>query len=433
LGLRRYRRALDIGNTVLPVSTNPDTLKHEDYDMNFNIDNSFSRLSLTEIRDLIVADARCGARATWGLFGEPGIGKSAMYKDICRILDYPGVFIDAPSTDVSDIGIPVPNHETKTTTLYPNGFWGFDPNVPMVIFIDEFSKASKPVQNVLHGLLTHPRRLGSMLLHPECVVIVNGNLQSDNVGDNMLGHTLNRITRIVVAKPDNEEWCDWAASAGCHPAILLFAKNNPRAFKSYLDADFAQMDSISQEMVFWPNPPSDHAVAKLPKSRAVFTPRSAEMASNILYAKDEGNLPERTLLAALQGTIGNAAARELLACYALRDDTADPREIVSNPHTARVPVSPAAQIYTTYNASHWMTSPKLFPDTQVTRMEVMRRIDAWFTYTARCGTPACQAMFVNQVMRAAKNDPQSTLGRLGTLCGQNDTFRQWAAANSYMY
>jgi hypothetical protein len=401
--------------------------------MSLNIDNSFTKLSLNDVRELILADARNGARATWGLFGEPGIGKTAMYKDLCNTLGYPGVFIDAPVTDISDIGIPVPNHETKTTTLYPNGFWGFDPTRPMVIFIDEFSKAPKPVQNVLHGLLTHPRRLGSMLLHPECVVVINGNLTSDNVGDNMLGHTLNRITRIVVAKPDNEEWYDWGCSTGQHPAVLLFAKNNPRAFKSYLDADFMQLDPISQEMVYWPNPPTDHPAAKLPKSRAVFTPRSAEMASNILFAKDEGNLPERTLLAALQGTIGNAAARELMACYAVREDTADPREIVANPMTARVPVSPAAQIYTTLNAASWMTSPKLLPDTTVTRLEVLRRIDAWFTYTARCGTPACQAMFVNQVMNAAKNAPESTMGKLGKLVGENDSFRRWSHANDYMY
>ena len=107
--------------------------------------------SLTEVKDAIMA---FGNECPVHLVGEPGVGKTAMFEDIVAKTGYRGVFIDTPNTELGDLGIPMPNHETKTTAFYPNDYWGFHLGDPMVIFIDEFTKpSSQAVQNMLHPLL----------------------------------------------------------------------------------------------------------------------------------------------------------------------------------------------------------------------------------------------------------------------------------------
>ena len=80
-------------------------------------------VSLAEAEDLILT---VGNENAIHLVGEPGIGKTAMYERLVERTGYRGVYIDTPNTELGDIGIPMPNHETKTTSLYPNEIWGLN-------------------------------------------------------------------------------------------------------------------------------------------------------------------------------------------------------------------------------------------------------------------------------------------------------------------
>ena len=111
-------------------------------------------VTLQEAEDLIVA---CGADTTVHLVGEPGVGKTSMFKNIVRRTGYKGIYIDAPNIELGELGVPIPNHETKTTRIYPNEQWGFHLDEPLVIFIDEFTKAHQAVKNMLHPLLNEPQ------------------------------------------------------------------------------------------------------------------------------------------------------------------------------------------------------------------------------------------------------------------------------------
>ena len=125
-------------------------------------------LSLQDAITIIVASR---GKNTFHMMGEPGIGKTYIGAGIAKQLGMPFVYIDVPSTDISDIGIPIPDHETKTVRLYPSEHWGLHLGVPVCIWLDEYSKGAPALQAILHPLLTRPRRIGAITLHPDSVVI----------------------------------------------------------------------------------------------------------------------------------------------------------------------------------------------------------------------------------------------------------------------
>ena len=106
--------------------------------------------TLKEAEDLVIS---LGSSGTVHLMGEPGVGKTAMFKNIVKRTGYKGIYIDAPNIELGELGIPIPDHTTKTTRIYPNEQWGFHLNEPKVIFIDEFTKAHNAVKNMLHPML----------------------------------------------------------------------------------------------------------------------------------------------------------------------------------------------------------------------------------------------------------------------------------------
>jgi hypothetical protein len=191
-----------------------------------------SEVSLQEAEDMILA---CGNENAIHLVGEPGVGKTAMFERVVDRTGFRGVYMDVPNLELGEVGIPMPNHETKTTSLYPNDAWGFHKSEPMVIFLDEFTKpSSQAVQNTLHPLLNE-RRIANFKLHPDSIVITAGNNSSDGVGDNLKAHSLNRITVMPVRKPTAEEWLDWGSQNGVAPEMLAWVKAYPHAMASYLD------------------------------------------------------------------------------------------------------------------------------------------------------------------------------------------------------
>ena len=102
------------------------------------------------LEDAIACIVASSGKVTFHLKGEPGIGKTYIGAEIAKKLNMPYIYMDVPSTDISDIGIPIPNHETKTVQMYPSEHWGLHLGVPVCILLDElierkaiFHKASR--------------------------------------------------------------------------------------------------------------------------------------------------------------------------------------------------------------------------------------------------------------------------------------------------
>ena len=262
-----------------------------------------------------------GSTNTFFLQGQPGIGKSAMFKDLARAFpDYTHSLIDASQLDLGDVAMPVVDRERMVTNYAPNARFGLSRGSerPVLVFIDELSKAPGPVMNMLWPLI-HEKRLGDIQAHPASIIVANGNLQTDGVGDKIPAQGYNRMTVLDVANPTADEWIEWAVENDVDPAVIKFAYDNPEIFERY-DA----LTNAKNPYVF--NPLTGNV-------RSYCTPRSLERASHIVKAR----VRLGDILPALAGTIGEPAAR-LLEASVLLDDRLTPLALIeSNPQGADIP------------------------------------------------------------------------------------------------
>lgn len=271
------------------------------------------------------------------LQGEPGIGKTALLSTLKGMLpDHEVAYIDVPNLDLGDICMPVINRETKTTTYYPNERFGVHLDKPVIVLLDEFTKGSEPVKNMLHPMLNEGR-LGDVKLHKDTIVFLTGNLGSDGVGDLLKAHSRNRITTLNVRKPSAEEWIHWGMDNGIAEELLAFAHQYPHCFASYTDP--AQNDNL---YIYQPKR----------NQTAFFSPRSAAKASNIVRARKA--LDTESVIASLAGTCGEAFARDFQAYLEFSDQLPTKEVLLKNPTTTPVPTSPAAQSIIVFGAISWL-------------------------------------------------------------------------------
>jgi hypothetical protein len=327
-----------------------------------------NQVSLQEAEDIIVA---AGNKNAIHLVGEPGIGKTSMHQRISSRLGIKPVYIDVPNIDLGDIGIPMPNHETKTTTLYPNEAWSFHKDEPLCIFMDEFSKGAQAVQNMLHPLLNE-RRIANFKMHDQTVVVTAGNNSTDGVSDNMKAHSINRITIVSVRKPTSDEWREWGAQNGVAAEVLAWAKQYAHAFASYLDP--SQADN---PYIFNPKTPQ----------KAFVSPRSLHKASNLI--KKRHMITKNALAVALAGTIGQSAAADMVAYVDVADSLPTWEAILASPTTATVPQSPAAQCILAYSALQ-----RIDRDT----------VGKWFEYMKRTSTELQSVFCLTGLKNETKRD-----------------------------
>jgi hypothetical protein len=263
--------------------------------------------------------------------GEPGIGKSSLIKRVAQIASeitgqrYLTAYCDVPNMDLGDIAMPVVHHDSKTTRYYPNARFKLTEGQPVVIMLDEFTKGAEPIKNMLHPLLETKARLGDIEPPEGTVTFMTGNLTSDGVGDSLKAHSLNRITRIRISKPTSEEWLAWAVTNGIDPVVMAWVNQFPHCMASYLDGN-------QDENLYIYNPKR--------MQTSYVSPRSLERASHVVKIRE--HIDSDTFIAALSGTIGEAAARDMEAFVAYQDQLPTWENIINNPKTAPVPDSAGA-------------------------------------------------------------------------------------------
>jgi hypothetical protein len=256
--------------------------------------------------------------------------------------------------------------------------------------LDEFTKGASAVKNMLHPLLTNPRRISGLTLHKDSVVITAGNLTTDAVGDVMASHSRNRLSVLNVRKPTSEEWLSWGMDK-IAPVVLAWVREFPQVLGSYRDP--------SQ---------SDNQYIYNPKfsQRSFVSPRSLELASNIVKNKNDYNT--QALLCALEGTIGASGARDLYAFIDIADSLPTWDSIIDKPSEAIVPNNPAALCILAFGAVQ-----RVQRDT----------IGKWFDYMKR--TPKeLQSVFC---LTASKNEEKKRI------LFSSQAFVDWARANQYLF
>jgi hypothetical protein len=214
----------------------------------------------------------------------------------------------------------------------------------------------------------------------------------EGLGDNIPAHARNRLCQMKIRKPSAMQWVEgYALNAGVHPVILGAAIESPAMFESFEHVE----DPNSNHYIFHPKQPRP----------AFVTPRSLEKASDILKATE--NLPDDVRVHALMGTVGEAAAMDILTLVKLNDTLPTWEAVIKNPEDTKLPKGAAASCMMCAKA--------------VQRVE-RDTFDAWMTYVQRMGKEV-QALFARSVMRSAKVSIATT----------HKGFTKWAADNSFLF
>lgn len=311
-------------------------------------------VSLAEFASLLTAIG--DTNIIFGM-GEPGIGKSSIMDYLERHFGdaYNYVYFDCANKDLGDVVMPSVDKVNKITEYFPNAVFKLQEGKPMIIMLDEFTKAPQPIQNMLHPMLeVRNKRLGDTPLPKGSIVFLTGNMASDGVGDQIKGHSLNRMTRVVVRKPNHEEWLAWAIESDkIDPVVMAWVNQHPHAMESYLEGN-----QDSNPYIFNPKK----------MNGACVSPRSLELVSNVVANRHR--YTENALLAAMAGTIGESAARDMHAFIDYQDKLPLWQEVIDNPTKAKVPDSPGACAVMVFGAVSKVTA-----DTIDQFMTYLERLD----------------------------------------------------------
>ena len=352
--------------------------------------------------------------------GEPGVGKTAMGEALSAQLNMPYVHINVPSkTDTSEFGMFIPNRETGQLEYFTNNHYAW--HKPSIFNLDEYPKGMNAVKTMLHGLCEFPRRIGDIVIHPDSIIFLTGNLASDGVGDVLAAHSQNRMCELYMSKPQAEPWVQYASTRGVNPIVLAWVTREPQVLASYMDD--GQQDN---PYIFNPKRASSSV------NKAYVSPRSLFKASDTVTKYQAGKLTEHQMMAVLQGQIGGAAMRQLTAFIAVANQIPTPREIIDNPTGAPVPTAPGATVMVTLGAIQWLTSVAT-DKTQFDNLSGADVMGRWFQYMQRL-EKELQAMFVITAKRAGDPTNGGTDGRkLWDLAWNNKAFQQWALSNMHLF
>ena len=352
-----------------------------------NIDFT-NRVSLREAAELIAA---IGTTNTILLKGEKGIGKSSIMKILPEYLGagYEYAYFDMGNKSEGDTAIPFPDKERKVMEFFINTALKLHSGKPVVIMLDEFGKAPRSIQNMMHTLLeVDNKRIQDTLLPEGSIVFLTTNLSEEGIGDTLLDHTIDRLTVVEVRKPNAVEWLPWAAENNVHPALMAWVNETPTVLASFRDDDFDQ----------------DNPYVYNPKrvQGKFITNRSLELASNVIWAKDK--ISQNALTCALVGTIGTAGANDIASFLAFQDEIPTRESIINTPETATIPGSVGATVTLLFNLERAVDGDTLAPI-----MKYVSRLDAEH-----------QAVFCTALARSKSKQ---------TIAFRNKAFTDWAREN----
>lgn len=348
--------------------------------INFNLTTS-----LEETKNIIKA---IGTELTTVVVSEPGVGKSSILKMLEAELGdaYDYIYVDCPVKDMMDIAASIPNHQSKSLDYYVSSLFKLDSNKPKVIMLDEFMKAPKLLQVIFTRLMLE-RTVGDVPLPAGSIVFATSNNASDGVGDSMAAHAGNRVCIVNMRKPNADEWNQWATNQGVARPIRAWAAMNPRAFKSYLDPD--QQDN---PFIFKPSS----------TSKSFVSPRSLAKSSPIVNAREA--IGENAMMAALAGTIGEAAAKSMAAFIAFEGKLVSFGEIVKQPTTVKVPDDISALVMMMFEG--------------VDCVETQDELNNYMQFVTRIPSSEVQSIFFTMMMRTKPK-----------LARYNQEINTWAAKN----
>jgi len=366
-------------------------------------------VSINELRTIIPL---IGGELTPIIQSEPGCGKTSLLSMIA--LDngdtwrspvdgtsiegdkYDYIYVDCPVKDMSDIGMTIPNHANRQLEYYVSELFNLSDSKPKIILLDEFMKSPKLLQVIFTRLMLE-RMVGDKALPKRdgvpSIVFGTSNNASDGVGDNMLAHAGNRVCLMRMAKPNVNEWLQWASENGISRVIRAGVAMFPRCLASYIDGD--QKDN---PYIFKPSM----------SALSFVSPRSLAKADVIVKHRDK--MTENSLKVALAGTVGASFAGDLSAFLMMEKSLADVKDICKDPEGIEVPKDISAQLMIMFQA--------------VDVLETQDQLTKFMGFVDRIPSSEVQAVFFTMMMRNQKSI---------RLARNNQKISEWAKNNHDMF
>ena len=281
-------------------------------------------VNLAQAKELI---QDCGrAHHTCNLISSPGVGKSAVVKEIAvewrlkmidiRLTEYDPTelngypFILNPTDPIDQVKaghVPMVTFPTENDPI-PEGMQGW------MIILDEFPSAPLTVQAAAYKI-TLDRMVGSHKLHNKCIIVTAGNKATDKAIVNRLSTAQQSRFSTLMIKVDLNTWLAWAERKNATKyGPIDFRVRSFLRWKPDLLHDF--------------NP--NHADLTFP------CPRTWHFVSNLAQANKWEEITYNKL-PLLAGTVGHGAARQFHAFTEIYKDLPTIREIIAEPLTCRLP------------------------------------------------------------------------------------------------
>jgi dynein-related subfamily AAA family protein len=247
------------------------------------------------------------ARQPVFLWGGPGIGKSAIVRQLAAALAVPLQDVRALLLDPVDLrGLPFLGTDGRSKWATPE----FLPREGAgILFLDELNAAPAMVQASCYQLVLD-RKLGEYTLPEEWAIVAAGNRDSDRAVTTRMPTPLrNRFVHLEF-EVDLQEWSEWAIQTGIRPEVIAFLRFRQELLSAF-DRD----------------------------ANAFPSPRSWHFVSRILDATPDQAV-EHELFA---GAVGAGAATEFSAFLKTFRELPNIDAILLNPLTEPVPDNAAAQ------------------------------------------------------------------------------------------
>lgn len=275
-------------------------------------------VNLAQAKDLAKA---CGRILhTCNLISSPGLGKSAILKEIAREWNLKVIDIRLTEYDPTELnGFPFilnpndPPELVKAGHVPMNTFPTIHDPIPegykgWLIVLDEFPSAALAVQAAAYKL-TLDRMVGSHKLHPNCLIFTAGNKATDKAIVNRMSTAQQSRMSTLMIRACLDTWLEWA--------------NRADATK------WGQIDHRVRSFLRWKpellhdfNP--NHADLTFP------CPRTWEFTSNLALGNKWEKI-DMQYLPLLAGTVGHGAARQFHAFTEIFNDLPTIENIITDP------------------------------------------------------------------------------------------------------
>ena len=360
-------------------------------------------LIASEITPVIQSEPGCGKTSLLAMIAEDNGDKWRSPADGMSIAGdkYDYIYIDCPVKDMSDIGMTIPNHTTQTLEYYVSSLFNLNDPKPKVILADEFMKSPKLLQVVFTRLFLE-RMAGDKPLPRGSLVFATSNNAGDGVGDSMLAHAGNRVCIMRMAKPNVNEWLEWAGqtvtigdkvqarvSRVIRAAVAMF----PRCLASYTTGD--QNDN---PYIFKPSM----------SSLSFVSPRSLAKADVIVRNRDA--IGENGTKVALAGTVGASFAGDMAAFISMEKSLIDVKDIVKSPESIPMPKDISAQLMIMFQA--------------VDVLDTQDQLTKFMMFVERIPSSEVQGVFFTMMMRNTKSI---------RLARNNAKIAEWAKNNHELF